>query len=132
MLEKLLPEVMVKVYVDGCHPCCILPLKLKSNHEVVLNLSRKFELPLILGEFNIETTLSFNGTNFGCTIPYEAIYCIINAKTEAAYVFNSSLPEESLGEKNDESPSVKLRPKPSVKLRPKPHLRLVKPDKESD
>ncbi len=71
-----------------------LPPHLMGNSTVNLNLSNKFQLPMLIREDKVVATLSFNGMPFQCHIPYVSIFAIrlAEGKIEDAVVFEDDIP----------------------------------------
>lgn len=58
-----------------------LPLKLHQNEQVVLQIGKNMSVPipdLIVDEYGICATLSFNGRPFKIDVPWDAIYGIVD------------------------------------------------------
>ena len=65
----------------------------KKAKEVIQK--QKPDVPVIVGKaVAVTASLSFNGTPYTCTIPYDSIYSLVSQSEGKHYLFADSLPEE--------------------------------------
>tara|TARA_B100000959_G_C14535660_1_gene441445 strand:+ start:61 stop:582 length:522 start_codon:yes stop_codon:yes gene_type:complete len=95
-LERLLELGLVQIGLDARHEDVQVPPHLVNDLQLRLNLSYRFGLPLDLGEWGLNTILTFSGTNYECLIPWECIYLMISHVSGESLLYPSDVPPELL------------------------------------
>lgn len=76
-LLDMLDKGLVMIHLDPRPEEVIVPSYLKTEPVLRLNLAYGFRLPALdVGAEGIYTVLSFNRQNFGCTIPWGAVFAL--------------------------------------------------------
>lgn len=113
-------ERWVFVHLDGRRSDVVLPPKLKTEWNVVLQISTSIPTMtrgLVIDADGVRCTLSFNRLPFHCVIPWAAVFGMISADG-GIVTYAESMPAEFDGARGAAQP----RPTP----RAKPALRLIK------
>lgn len=95
-LLEMLDAGLVMLHLDPRPPEVIVPARFKSDPVLRLNLAYQFRLPsLDIGVEGVYAVLSFDKQNFGCTLPWSAIFAVTrpNANHDGI-VWPESVPEE--------------------------------------
>lgn len=119
-----------RVQVDARRDDVVLPESVKTRwgSRLVLDLDAAWPLNLAYGEKGIEVDLAFQGHVTRCTLPWAAIYVVLDRVTGRGIVVESHLPQ---GEEPDVAPP---RPMPrAVESKPTkakvPQLEAVGPNR---
>lgn len=91
-LLSLLDEGMVLVRIDASRSDVDVPAHLLGTPGLALNLSRRFRGPLEVGPLEVRATLSFNGVQHTCVLPYDAIYLMQSHGSGEVVVFPDDAP----------------------------------------
>jgi len=76
-LRAMLEDGLVMLHLDPRPDVVIVPMHLKSQPMLRLNLAWAFNLPALdIDEEGVYAVLSFNRANFGCTIPWSAVFAM--------------------------------------------------------
>ncbi len=95
-LEAMLGEGIVMLHLDPRAPEVVVPAHLKVGPVLRLNIAYGFRLPALeVGDDGVYAVLSFSGQNFGCTIPWGAVFALTSPDdpTRGAF-FPESAPRE--------------------------------------
>jgi len=95
-LLEMLDAGLVMLHLDPRPPEVIVPARFKADPVLRLNLAYQFRLPsLDVGVDGVYAVLSFDKQNFGCTVPWSAIFAVTrpNANHDGI-VWPESVPEE--------------------------------------
>ena len=93
---KLLDAGLVMVHLDPRLDGVVVPKEFKDDHVLRLNIAYGFNLPALdVDEEGIYAVLSFYGRDFGCTLPWDAIFAMTMPDEEdEGALWPLSLPEE--------------------------------------
>jgi stringent starvation protein B len=91
-LLSLLDEGMVLVRIDASRTGVDVPPHLLGTPGLALNLSRRFRGPLEVGPLEVRATLSFNGVQHTCVLPYDAVYLMQSHSSGEVVVFPDDAP----------------------------------------
>jgi hypothetical protein len=99
-LLEMLDEGLVMVHLDPRPEGVIVPPWLKSDPVLRLNLAYGFRLPALdVGPEGVYAVLSFNKQNFGCSLPWSAIFALtFPDQGHEGRVWAESLPPELAAE----------------------------------
>jgi len=95
-LLEMLDAGLVMLHLDPRPPDVIVPARFKSDPVLRLNLAYQFRLPsLDIGVEGVYAVLSFDKQNFGCTLPWSAIFAATRPnENHEGIVWPESVPEE--------------------------------------
>ncbi len=95
MLE-LLDRGMVMIHLDPRAPGVIVPPQFRADPVLRLNVAWQFQLPALeIGDDSIYAVLSFQRQNFGCTVPWEAVFGLTMPDVEhEGMLWPESMPPE--------------------------------------
>ncbi|MCB9788205.1 MAG: hypothetical protein H6744_16100 [Deltaproteobacteria bacterium] len=95
MLE-LLERGMVMIHLDPRAPGVVVPPRFGQDTVLRLNVAWQFQLPALeIGEDSIYAVLSFQRQNFGCTLPWDAIFGLTMPDDEhQGMLWPASMPPE--------------------------------------
>ncbi len=95
-LLEMLDQGLVMIHLDPRPEEVIVPSYLKEGPVLRLNLAYGFRLPALdVHAEGVYAVLSFNRQNFGCTLPWTAIFALTSPdKGHDGMVWPSSLPAE--------------------------------------
>lgn len=95
-LLDMLDKGLVMIHLDPRPEEVIVPAYLKTEPVLRLNLAYGFRLPALdVGADGIYAVLSFNRQNFGCTIPWGAVFALTMPDNgHDGMLWPSSLPDE--------------------------------------
>ena len=96
MIEAMLSQGLIQIFVDATKPGVDLPSVLLTEHCVVLNLSKKFGMPMDTLEDGIHAELSFNKVSTHTRIPWHSIWSVKN-QDGRAYLFVDVMPSTLTG-----------------------------------
>lgn len=128
-LQRLLAEhEVVQVVLDARRNGVEVPAGFAHDHQLRLNLSWHFGLPMEIDDQAVSATLTFDGARHPVRLPFCAIYLIVPKGSADARVFPQDLPAELLADTpaipQDTDADLPLPPVASLPRRG--HLRLVK------
>lgn len=95
LLEKLLEQSMVLVTLDARANGVHVPQHLLGDPQLRLNLSYRFGLPLDITDDGIRATLTFQGNEFECALPWDPIYMLVSHATGQPFLFPADIPVEA-------------------------------------
>jgi len=96
-LLSALDRGMVMIHLDARRPGVIVPLALRTEAHLRLNLSYRFDPPdLTVGEWGIRSTLSFSGSRFTVAVPWSALFAITSHETKEFWMYPEDMPAELL------------------------------------
>lgn len=89
-----------RIQVDARRPDVIVPESVKSKWaaRLVLDLDASWPLDLEASESGLRVDLAFQGVVTRCTIPWAAIYVVLDRSTGRGIVIESHMPEDGAGE----------------------------------
>lgn len=95
-LRAMLDEGLVMIHLDPRPTEVVVPPQFKSQPMLRLNLAWGFNLPALdIDEEGVYAVLSFNRANFGCSIPWSAVFAMTWPDLEHdGYVWPDSAPAE--------------------------------------
>ncbi|MEZ4269311.1 MAG: ClpXP protease specificity-enhancing factor SspB [Myxococcota bacterium] len=95
MLE-LLDRGMVMIHLDPRAPGVIVPAQFRADPVLRLNVAWQFQLPALeVGEDSVYAVLSFQRQNFGCTLPWDAVFGLTMPDVEhEGMLWPESMPPE--------------------------------------
>lgn len=95
-LLDMLDKGLVMIHLDPRPEDVIVPAWLKTEPVLRLNLAYGFRLPALdVGADGIYAVLSFNRQNFGCTIPWGAVFALTMPDNgHDGMLWPTSLPDE--------------------------------------
>ena len=95
-LRAMLDDGLVMIHLDPRPADVIVPPQFKTQPMLRLNLAWGFNLPALdIDERGVYAVLSFNRVNFGCTIPWSAIFAMTWPDQEHdGYVWPDCAPPE--------------------------------------
>jgi hypothetical protein len=74
-LLELLDRGMVMIHLDPRCPGVIVPAQFRADPVLRLNVAWQFQLPALeVGDDGVYAVLSFQRQNFGCTLPWPAVF----------------------------------------------------------
>ena len=85
------------VHLDPRREGVVVPERLRTQHQLVLQIGLRFARPLRDLELTNEgfaATLSFSQKPFHCTIPWSAVFAIVPAGDRAPIVWRDDAPAE--------------------------------------
>lgn len=92
VLERLLDQGMVMVHVDSRRAGVRVPVSLRGDPQLRLNLSYRFaSRDLSISDVIVRCTLSFGGQPFYCELPLEAVFAVTSHATGEAIVWPETL-----------------------------------------
>ncbi len=99
-LHELLEEGIVMIHLDPRRPGVVVPEHLAADPVLRLNVAWGFRLPAFdIGDEDVYAVLSFGGRDFGCTLPWAAIFAMTLPDTgHRGAVWPTSLPPELLSQ----------------------------------
>ena len=95
-LEALLQRGVVMVHLDPRVDGVVVPPQFIQEEALRLNVAYAFNLPAFeISEEGVYAILSFNRQNFGCTIPWHAVYALtLPQESHEGMVWPDSMPLE--------------------------------------
>jgi stringent starvation protein B len=94
-LLAALDQGMTMVHLDARRPGVLVPVHLKEEHHLLLNLSYRFEPhDLAVSDWGIRSTLTFSSKKFTVAIPWSAIYGVASHVTKDFWMYPEDLPPE--------------------------------------
>ena len=73
------------LHLDPRYPCVIVPPHLKDQSPLVLQIGLDMPLPirdLVIDDYGVSGTLSFDRQSFHCTVPWDAVFIIVGSRGE--------------------------------------------------
>lgn len=94
--DELLDRGVVMIHIDPRVDGVVVPRQFSGECALRLNVAYGFSLPALeSSETGIYAVLSFGGQNFGCTIPWSAVYALTLPEDEHdGMVWPDSIPAE--------------------------------------
>ena len=95
-LDAALADGVATIHLDARRPGVKLPEHLRTDPNLRLNLSLRFDPPdLATGDWGVHETLSFSGTSFRVAVPWQAIFAVTGGGARPqAWLFPEDMPEE--------------------------------------
>lgn len=94
-LLNALDKGMAQIHLDARRPGVIVPTQHRGNHQLVLNLSYRFDPPdLTVSEWGVRETLSFGGQRFTVGVPWSAVYAVASLVTHEVWMYPDDMPKE--------------------------------------
>jgi len=94
-LLQALDQGMVMVHLDARRPGVLVPVSLRTEAHLRLNLSYRFDPPDIsVGDWGVRCTLSFSGSRFTVAVPWSALFAITSHTTKEFWMYPDDMPEE--------------------------------------
>ena len=121
--RELLVKGSVMVHLDPRNPDASVPPYLAKQPQLVLQIGLDLPVPipdLLVDDFGVQATLSFNRTPHPCRIPWAAVFALVGEDGQGL-VWPESFPTEIRHEVEREAGQ-----------RPAPGLRLVNDDSEPE
>src|SRR4051812_42821950 len=118
-LLQALDQGMVMVHLDARRPGVLVPVNLRGEAHLRLNLSYKFDPPdLSVGEWGVRSSLSFSGSRFTVAVPWSALFAITSHATKEFWMYPDDMPEELIqqavpppaGDRADPAPKDGVEP----------------------
>lgn len=119
LVEQMFGAGPVNVHVDARRDGVIVPEHFRGQPNLVLAIGRKglaIPIPdLVVDDQGVRGTLSFKGKPFACTLPWSAVYALVD-ESQKGRVFEADVPPDLPRPAAHESEcSFCLAPKKSVK-----------------
>jgi len=92
-VDSMLAQSMILLMIDSQHEDVDIPVYLKNDIQLRINISHHFAHPPKLTEWGIEATLTFGDVPYPCRIPWHAIYGVVPHDTRKTVFFPESMPE---------------------------------------
>ena len=126
VLLRALDDGLTMILLDARRPGVLVPDSLKSEFNLRLNLSLRFQpQDLTVNEWGVRETLSFSGQPFACGIPWSAIWAVFNHRTNDLFSFPDDFPKELLGTLTEAGGAATESASAPEKKKAKPKLRKV-------
>ncbi len=113
-LLEALDKGMSMIHLDARRPGVLVPVHLRQESHLLLNLSYRFDPPdLSVGEWGVRCSLTFSGSRFTVAVPWSALYAISSHVTKEFWMYPDDMPPELLEgitEKNSSFPEVNAQP----------------------
>lgn len=94
-LLAALDQGMVMMHLDARRPGVLVPIPLRGESHLRLNLSYRFDPPdLAVGEWGVRCTLSFSGARFTVAIPWNALFGITSHVSKEFWMYPDDMPPE--------------------------------------
>jgi stringent starvation protein B len=94
-LLQALDQGMVMIHLDARRPGVLVPVSLRTEAHLRLNLSYRFDPPdLSVGDWGVRSTLSFSGSRFTVAVPWSALFAITSHTTKEFWMYPDDMPEE--------------------------------------
>lgn len=96
-LLEALDKGMSMIHLDARRPGVLVPVHLRQESHLLLNLSYRFDPPdLSVGEWGVRCTLTFSGSRFTVAVPWSALYAISSHVTKEFWMYPDDMPPELL------------------------------------
>src|SRR3954469_17227743 len=110
-LLQALDQGMVMIHLDARRPGVLVPVNLRGEAHLRLNLSYKFEPPdLSVGDWGVSSTLSFSGSRFTVAVPWSALFAITSQTTKEFWMYPDDMPEELIQQAVPQPPEAQGQP----------------------
>ena len=123
-----------QIHLDARRPGVSVPTQFRDNALLVLNISFRFDPPdLTVTDWGVRQTLSFSGSRFSVSVPWSAIFGVVNLTSKEMAMFTDDMPPEvaeGTTDKVPDKPTVPLAPPPPH--RPRAIVREVVLDRGAD
>ena len=131
-LLTALEQGMVMIHLDARRPGVLVPVDLKAEAHLRLNLSYRFDPPdLTINDWGVRSTLSFKGQRFIVAVPWSALFAVHSYASEDFWMYPDDMPPE-LVERALLSSKVPMEPSSGAESRQKTVLREVVMDRSAD
>lgn len=117
-LLDCLDKGLSMIHLDARRPGVLVPVPLRSEAHLMLNLSYRFDPPdLTVSDWGVRETLSFSGTRFTVAVPWSSLYGVSSHVTREFWLFPEDMPEELVGQLQITSkvPLEALRARPTLR-----------------
>ncbi len=96
-LLGVLEKGVAQIHLDARRAGVIVPEKFRSQHQLVLNLSYRYDpADLTVSEWGVRETLSFGGTGYTVGVPWSAVFGIGSDIAQEFYMYPDDMPHELL------------------------------------
>ncbi len=93
--SRLVDGGTVMVTLDARRPGVSVPEQYAEDAQLNLNFCHDFQIPdFSYDESGVRASLSFNGRDVWCDVPWDAVYMMRSHESGDVLIFPSSLPEE--------------------------------------
>ncbi len=90
-----LEQGMAMIHLDARRPGVLVPLSLRQEPHLRLNLSHRFDPPdLAVGDWGVRSTLSFGGNRFRVAVPWSALFAITSYASKEFWMYPDDMPRE--------------------------------------
>ncbi len=117
-LTECLERGIAQIHLDARRAGVIVPESFRGQHQLVLNLSYRYDPPdLTVSDWGIRQTLSFGGSRFTVGVPWSALFAIGSDVTQAFFMYPDDMPHElvaGMAEKIKAIDAAKDRPAPDA------------------
>ncbi len=121
---------MTQIHLDARRPGVLVPERFKGEHQLVLNVSYRFDPPdLTVNEWGIRQTLSFGGARFTIAVPWSALYAVASVTSREYFMFPDEMPAE-LADAATEKAQLPPESQPEVKRAVLREVVLERPEGE--
>ena len=119
-LRALLERGVVMVHLDPRIDGVVVPPQFSRESALRLNVAYAFNLPAFeITKEGVYAILSFNRQNFGCTIPWQAVYALtLPDESHEGMVWPDSMPLELKDDASRDQPSAKRDDADAAKTTP--------------
>src|SRR3954466_43045 len=94
-LLQALDQGMVMIHLDARRPGVLVPVNLRGEAHLRLNLSYRFDPPdLSVGDWGVRCSLSFSGSRFTVAVPWSSLFAITSHTTKEFWMSPDDMPEE--------------------------------------
>ncbi len=94
-LLQALEQGMTQLHLDARRPGVLVPEQFRGDHQLVLNVSYRFDPPdLSVSEWGVRQSLSFGGSRFTVGVPWSALYAIASLVSREYWMYPDDMPEE--------------------------------------
>jgi stringent starvation protein B len=110
-LLQALDQGMVMIHLDARRPGVLVPINLRGEAHLRLNLSYRFDPPdLSVGDWGVRSTLSFSGSRFTVAVPWSALFAITSHATKEFWMYPDDMPEELIQQSVPPPPDARSAP----------------------
>jgi stringent starvation protein B len=96
-LLSVLEKGVAQIHLDARRAGVIVPERFRSQHQLVLNLSYRYDpADLTVSEWGVRETLSFGGTGYTVGVPWSAVFGIGSDVAQEFYMYPDDMPHELL------------------------------------
>lgn len=94
-LVDALENGMAMIHLDARRPGVLVPVALRNEAHLRLNLSYRFDPPdLAIGEWGVRCSLSFSGSRFTVAVPWNALFAITSHMSKEFWMYPDDMPPE--------------------------------------